>query len=110
MSGIVGVQGECLPLGQEACSALAEVTERPMVFALSEPGVLTPDDAFTWTDGRAIFTDARWVCFLLNCCHLLLHLKASYKVWLVTSTTGEWFAESDVVSAQVLPYGGDSPS
>lgn len=32
-----------------------------MLFALSQPGVLTPEDAFAWTKGRCIFTDGQLV-------------------------------------------------
>lgn len=55
------MQGDCIPLGREACTALAACSERPMLFALSEPGVLTPEDAFEWMGGQVIFTDARLV-------------------------------------------------
>lgn len=59
--GCPRAQGDCLPLGREACRALAAACDRPMLFALSEPGVLTPEDAFEWMGGQAIFTDARLV-------------------------------------------------
>lgn len=32
-----------------------------MLFALSQPAVLTPEDAFAWTQGRCIFTDGQLV-------------------------------------------------
>ena len=57
----VRAQGDALPLSQEACAALAAASERPMLFALSQPGVLSPEDAFAWTGGRCIFTDGQLV-------------------------------------------------
>lgn len=56
-------QGDALPLTREALCALADSNSsgRPMLFALSQPGVLSPEDAFAWTKGRCIFTDGQLV-------------------------------------------------
>lgn len=62
------LQGDALPLSREACGALAANGGRPMLFALSQPGALSPEDAFAWTDGRCIFTDGQLVTEI-DCFH-----------------------------------------
>jgi len=52
--GITAVQGR---FDEAAIRALARVTDRPVVMALSNPATaceVTPTDAFAWSDGRAL--------------------------------------------------------
>jgi malate dehydrogenase (oxaloacetate-decarboxylating) len=52
--GITAVQGR---FDEAAIRALARVTDRPVVMALSNPATaceVTPSDAFAWSDGRAL--------------------------------------------------------
>ena len=57
-TGLIGVSGMPQTFTQPVIGALAEINERPIVFALSNPtskAECTARQAYTWTDGRAIF-------------------------------------------------------
>jgi malate dehydrogenase (oxaloacetate-decarboxylating)(NADP+) len=57
-TAIIGVSGQPAMFTQAVVEAMAEINERPIVFALSNPTAnseCTAEQAYTWTNGRAIF-------------------------------------------------------
>ncbi|CAI5951362.1 unnamed protein product [Closterium sp. NIES-64] len=60
---LVAVPGQAGTLfTQPVCEAMEQLNERPIVFALSNPTSLsecTAEDAYKWTQGRAIFASGR---------------------------------------------------
>lgn len=54
---ILGLSGCKGTISEQAIRSMAAVHERPMIFPLSNPtsqAEITPSEAYTWTDGRAI--------------------------------------------------------
>ena len=67
----IASMGDSLPLPRAAAAALAADGTRPLIFALTQPGALSAQDAYEATDGRCIFADRelvrhpsgrRWPC------------------------------------------------
>jgi len=57
-TAIIGVSGQPKKFTQDVLEAMAGFNERPIVFSLSNPTSkceCTAEEAYTWTDGRAIF-------------------------------------------------------
>jgi malate dehydrogenase (oxaloacetate-decarboxylating)(NADP+) len=57
-TAIIGVSGQAKKFTREVLEAMAECNEHPIVFSLSNPTSkceCTAEEAYTWTDGRAIF-------------------------------------------------------
>lgn len=57
-SAIIGVSGQPKRFSRQVLEAMAQINERPIVFALSNPTSkteCTAEEAYTWTEGRAIF-------------------------------------------------------
>jgi malate dehydrogenase (oxaloacetate-decarboxylating)(NADP+) len=57
-AALIGATGAPGIFTREALGALAEIDERPIVFALSNPtnrSEVTAQDAYAWTQGRAVF-------------------------------------------------------
>ena len=57
-TAIIGVSGQAKKFDQDVLKAMAEYNERPIVFSLSNPTSkceCTAEEAYTWTDGKAIF-------------------------------------------------------
>ncbi|MDQ7784832.1 MAG: NAD-dependent malic enzyme [Desulfomonilaceae bacterium] len=57
-TAIIGVSGKPHMFSREVLETMARLNERPIVFALSNPtskSECTAREAYTWTDGRAIF-------------------------------------------------------
>ena len=55
---LIGATGSPGIFAERVLRAMAEVAERPIVFALSNPtdrSEVTARDAYAWTDGRAVF-------------------------------------------------------
>ena len=58
-TAIIGVSGKPRMFTQPVLEAMARFNERPLVFSLSNPTSnteCTPEEAYTWTEGRAIYT------------------------------------------------------
>src|SRR5210317_2434308 len=54
----LGLSGQPQTFTKEVVEAMAEINERPIIFALSNPTSMaecTAEQAYTWSDGRAIF-------------------------------------------------------
>jgi malate dehydrogenase (oxaloacetate-decarboxylating)(NADP+) len=57
-TAIIGVSGQPQTFTQEVVEVMAELNEKPIIFALSNPtskAECTAEQAYTWSDGRAIF-------------------------------------------------------
>ncbi|MFO1053225.1 MAG: NAD-dependent malic enzyme [Planctomycetota bacterium] len=57
-TALIGVSGQAQSFTGPVVTAMAEINERPMVFALSNPtskAECTARQAYTWSNGRAIF-------------------------------------------------------
>ncbi len=57
-TAIIGVSGQPQTFTKEVVEAMAELNEKPIIFALSNPtskAECTAEQAYTWSDGRAIF-------------------------------------------------------
>ena len=57
-SMLVGVSGQAQSFTEEIVKTVANFNDRPVIFALSNPtskAECTAEQAYTWTDGRAIF-------------------------------------------------------
>jgi malate dehydrogenase (oxaloacetate-decarboxylating)(NADP+) len=57
-TAILGLSGQPQTFTQEVIEAMAEINERPIVFALSNPtskAECTAEQAYTWSGGRAVF-------------------------------------------------------
>ena len=55
---LIGVAGQGKSFTREIVTTMAKLNERPVIFALSNPTTkaeCTADEAYTWTDGRAVF-------------------------------------------------------
>ena len=55
---LVGASGQAKTFTQEIVKLMAEINERPVIFALSNPtskAECTAEEAYTWTNGRAVF-------------------------------------------------------
>ncbi len=55
---LIGATGEGGTFTREVVEAMSAVNKRPTIFALSNPtsqAECTPDQAYTWSEGRAIF-------------------------------------------------------
>ena len=57
-TAILGLSGQPSTFTKEVVEAMAEINERPIIFALSNPTSMaecTAEQAYVWSDGRAIF-------------------------------------------------------
>ena len=57
-TAIIGVSGQPKQFTQPVVEAMAEINERPLIFALSNPtskSECTAEEAYVWSDGKAIF-------------------------------------------------------
>jgi malate dehydrogenase (oxaloacetate-decarboxylating)(NADP+) len=57
-TAIIGVSGQPQTFTKEVVETMAELNEKPIVFALSNPtskAECTAEQAYTWSDGRAIY-------------------------------------------------------
>ncbi len=55
---LIGASGQAKTFTHEIITTMASLNERPVIFALSNPtskAECTADEAYTWTDGRAVF-------------------------------------------------------
>ena len=57
-TALLGLSGQPQSFTKDVVEAMAEINERPIIFALSNPTSMaecTAEQAYTWSDGRAIF-------------------------------------------------------
>ena len=57
-TAILGLSGQPSTFTKEVVEAMAEINERPIIFALSNPTSMaecTAEQAYIWSDGRAVF-------------------------------------------------------
>ncbi len=57
-TALLGLSGQPQTFTKEIVEAMAEINERPIIFALSNPtskAECTAEQAYTWTSGRAVF-------------------------------------------------------
>jgi malate dehydrogenase (oxaloacetate-decarboxylating)(NADP+) len=57
-SALIGATGAAGTFTQDVLRSMADISERPIVFALSNPTAnaeCTAEEAYRWTDGRAVF-------------------------------------------------------
>ena len=57
-TALLGLSGQPQTFTKDVVDAMAEINERPIIFALSNPtskAECTAEQAYTWTNGRAIF-------------------------------------------------------
>ncbi|MCP5092047.1 MAG: NAD-dependent malic enzyme [Gammaproteobacteria bacterium] len=57
-TAILGLSGQPSTFTKDVVQAMADINERPIIFALSNPtsqAECTAEQAYTWSDGRAIF-------------------------------------------------------
>jgi len=57
-TALLGLSGQPQTFTQDIVQAMAELNERPVIFALSNPTSMaecTAEQAYTWSDGRAVF-------------------------------------------------------
>jgi malate dehydrogenase (oxaloacetate-decarboxylating)(NADP+) len=57
-TALLGLSGQPQTFTKDVIEAMGEINERPIIFALSNPtskAECTAEQAYTWTDGRAIF-------------------------------------------------------
>jgi len=57
-TALLGLSGQPQTFTREVVEAMAEINERPIIFALSNPTSMaecTAEQAYTWSEGRAVF-------------------------------------------------------
>ena len=57
-TALLGLSGQPQTFTKDVVEAMAEINERPIIFALSNPTSMaecTAEQAYTWSDGRAVF-------------------------------------------------------
>ena len=57
-TALLGLSGQPQTFTKEVVEAMAEINERPIIFALSNPTSMaecTAEQAYTWSDGRTVF-------------------------------------------------------
>ena len=75
-TALLGMSAQANSFTKEICGKMAALNERPIIFALSNPtskAECSASDAYTWTDGKAIFASGNSNILILLAVYFFLY-------------------------------------